>query len=296
MMNVTLTESDQDTLDTLIFGLSTPSNTKKFDVVTPNLVTESQWSFPDSQFPPDFPDAKVRELEAAKVREVKHKSPVKRDIKKSKIFRSPYITKFGSSSKDEGSSDNEEKQRYAFDGYTIYEDMPNQLINDYSQWLELRLLKYHASKKQTDNHYLKNAPGLGYPLLDFIVAQALSKNWFYLMTQSKMCWNDELGLQTDEISHDPFDVEYVQNIPQQASDSLDCGVFVAAYVEILSEGQQVPSCEFEAASQRARYASLLWHYEVTKTKKGYMSDNDDPPHPKNTFLQSPDESAIVTLE
>ncbi|KAM3343907.1 hypothetical protein P3S68_025997 [Capsicum galapagoense] len=113
--------------------------------------------------------------------------------------------------------------------------MPNQLINDYSQWLELGLLKYHASKKQTDNHYLKNAPGLGYPLLDFIVAQALSKNWFYLMTQPKMCWNDEiervdwstlkayegkLRLETSEISHNPFDVECVQNIPQQASDSL----------------------------------------------------------------------------
>ncbi|KAF3683027.1 hypothetical protein FXO37_02055 [Capsicum annuum] len=215
-VNVILTESDQDALDTLIFGLSTPSNTKKFDVVTPNLVTEN-----------------------------------------------------------EGSSDNEEKQRYAFDGCTIYEDMPNQLINDYSQWLELGLLKYHASKKQTDNHYLKNAPGLGSPLLDFIVAQALSKNWFYLMMQPKMCWNDEtervdwstlkayegkLRLETGEISHNPFDVECVQNIPQQASDSLDCGVFVTAYAEILSEGQQVPSCEFEAASQRARYASLLWHY------------------------------------
>ncbi|PHT56350.1 hypothetical protein CQW23_04836 [Capsicum baccatum] len=277
-VNAILTEFVQDALDTLIFGLSTPSNTNKFDVVTPNLVTESQWSLPDSQFPPDFLDAQVRELEAAEAREVKHKSPIKRDRKKSKIFRLAYITKFGSSSKDEGRSDNEEKQR-----------------------------------KQTDNHYLKNAPRLDYPLLDFIVAQALSKNWFYLMTQPKMCWNDEertirvydslsskkkseapteirklavmlptylsdsdfiektkridwstlkacegkLGLQTSEISHNPFDVEYVQNIPQQVSDSLDCGVFVAAYTEILTEGQQVHSCEFEAASQRARYASLL---------------------------------------
>ncbi|PHU15457.1 hypothetical protein BC332_16662 [Capsicum chinense] len=337
-VNVTLTESVQDALDALIFELSSPSNTNKINVVTPNLVTESQWSLPDSQFLPDFLDAQVRELETAKAREVKHKSPVKRDRKKSKIFRSSYITKFGSSSKDEGNSVNEEKQR-----------------------------------KQTDNHYLKNAPGLGYPLLDFIAAQALSKNWFYLMTQPKMRWNDEvyvpvnygkeyhwvltvivlkertirlydslsrkkkseppteirklaamlptyltdsdffektkridwsirkayegkLGLQTSEISHNPFDVDYVQNIPQQASYSLDYGVFVAAYAEILSEGQQVHSCEFEAASQRARYALLLWHYEVTKAKKGYTSDNDDPPPPKYTFLQSPDESTIVTLE
>ncbi|KAF3651623.1 hypothetical protein FXO38_16521 [Capsicum annuum] len=81
-------------------------------------------------------------------------------------------------------------------------------------------------------------------------------------------YEGKLGLQTSEISHNPFDVEYVQNIPQQASNSF----------------------------QRARYASLLWYYGVTKAKKGYTSDNDDPPRPKNTFLQSPDESAIVTLE
>ncbi|XP_016571132.2 uncharacterized protein LOC107869067 [Capsicum annuum] len=426
-VNATITEFVQDALDALIFGLSTPSNTNKFDVVTPNLVTESQWSLSDSQFPPDFPDAQVRELEAAKAREVKQKSTVKRDRKNSKIFRSPYITKFGSSSKDEGSFDNEEKQR-----------------------------------KQTDKHYLKHTPGLGYPLLDFIVAQALSKNWFYLISQLKICWNDEhldvifyylreksklqqcdtyryttticffktymdktyeryfpvvktdqistqedwvesvacasneiattniinrfcipadlpwhlgvevyvpincgkehhwvlavivlkertirvydslsskkkseppteirklapmlptylldsgvfekteridwstlkayegkLGLQTGKISHNSFEVEYVQNIPQQASDSLNCGVFVSAYAEILSEGQEVQSCEFEAASQRAWYASLLWNYGVAKAKKGYTSDNDDPPWSKNTFLQSPDESAIVTLE
>ncbi|XP_047250063.1 uncharacterized protein LOC124885855 [Capsicum annuum] len=269
-VNATIMESVQDALDARIFGLSTPLNTNKFNIVTPNLVTKSQWSLPDSQFSPDFPGAQVRELEASK-----------------------------------------ERERYAFDGSTISEDLPNQLISDYSQLIEIGLLKYHASKKQTDNYYLKNAPGLGYPLLNFIVAQALSKNWFYLMSQPKMCWNDEteridwstlkayerkLGLQTGEISHSPFDVEYVQNIPQQASDSLDCGVFVSAYAEILSEEQQVHLCEFEAASQRAWYASLLWHYGVTKAKKDYTSDNDDPPRPKNTFLQSPDESAIVTLE
>ncbi|KAF3681321.1 putative protein EIN4-like [Capsicum annuum] len=213
-VNATLTKSVQDDLDALLFGLSTPSNTNKFNVVTLNIVTESQWSLSDSQFPHDFSNAQVRELEAAKTHEVKQKSPVKRDRKKSKIFRSPYITKFRSSSKDEDSSDNEEKQRYAFDGCTTYEDLPNKLISDYSQWLEIG----------------------------------------------------------------------------------DYGVFVAAYAEILSEGQQVHSCEFEAASQRARYALLLWHYGVTKAKKDYMSDNDDPPRSKNTFLQSPDESAIVTLE
>ncbi|PHU00779.1 hypothetical protein BC332_30566 [Capsicum chinense] len=109
-------------------------------------------------------------------------------------------------------------------------------------------------------------------------------------------YKGRLGQRTGLISHNPFDVEYVQNIPQQSSDSLDCGVFVTAYTEILSEGQQVHSCDFDAGSQRARYASLLWHYGVTKAKKGYTSENNNPPRPRNSYLQSTDESAIVTLE
>ncbi|PHT48049.1 hypothetical protein CQW23_12257 [Capsicum baccatum] len=90
-------------------------------------------------------------------------------------------------------------------------------------------------------------------------------------------YKEKLGMQNCGISHNLFDVEYIQNIPEQASDSLDFGVFVIAYVEILSVGQQVHSCDFEAASQRARYDSLLWNHKVTKTEKGYTSDNDDPP-------------------
>ncbi|PHU22814.1 hypothetical protein BC332_07921 [Capsicum chinense] len=77
-------------------------------------------------------------------------------------------------------------------------------------------------------------------------------------------YKGKLGQQTDLISQNLFYVDYIKNIPQQAYDSLDCGVFVAAYVEILSEGQQVHSCGFDVESQHARYASLLWHYGETK--------------------------------
>ncbi|KAF3683254.1 putative protein EIN4-like [Capsicum annuum] len=78
--------------------------------------------------------------------------------------------------------------------------------------------------------------------------------------------------------------------------NLDWGIFVPAYAEILSEGQQVHSCDFDAGIQCAHYASLLWHYGVTKTKDGYKSDNEDPPRPRNSYLQTIDESALVTLE
>ncbi|KAF3675116.1 hypothetical protein FXO38_04889 [Capsicum annuum] len=299
--------------------------------------------------------------------------------------------------------DKKEKLKYTFDGYTINQDLPNELMIDYSQWIVVGLLKTHSIKKETENHYRVNASGLGYRQLNFIVVYPQSKNWFYLMSESKTCWNNEhldmifyhlrkkskiqlcdnyrytttscffktyvkkththyypaelavdlstqqdyaesivvaknedaianiiqgfcmpaglpwkkeplieiqklavilptylsdngfydktertdwpslkaykgkINQQTGLINKIPFDVDYVQNIPQQAYDSLDCGVFVCAYAEILSEGLQVHSCGFDAASQRARYASLLWHYGVEKANERYTSDNGDPP-------------------
>ncbi|PHU30503.1 hypothetical protein BC332_02596 [Capsicum chinense] len=110
--------------------------------------------------------------------------------------------------------------------------------------------------------------------------------------QSQLC----CCLTLMKCSNISFDVDYVRNIPQQASDSLDRGVFVCAYAEILSEGQQVHSCGFDTASQRVRCASLLWHYGVEKANKGYTSDNSDPPWPRNSVIEEIDASAIVTLE
>ncbi|KAM3393799.1 hypothetical protein P3S68_002800 [Capsicum galapagoense] len=109
-------------------------------------------------------------------------------------------------------------------------------------------------------------------------------------------YKGKITQQTDLVNEIPFDVDYVQNIPQQASGSLDCGVFVCAYVEILSEGLQVHSCGFDSACQSAHYASLLWHYGVEKANEGYTSDNEDPPRPRKSVIEEIEANAIVTLE
>ncbi|PHU10885.1 hypothetical protein BC332_17815 [Capsicum chinense] len=75
-----------------------------------------------------------------------------------------------------------------------------------------------------------------------------------------------------------------------------CDIFVSAYAEILSEGQKGHSCGFDVGTQCAHYASLLWHHRVTKAKEGYTSNNEDFPRPRNSYLQTIDESALVTLE
>ncbi|PHU07566.1 hypothetical protein BC332_24055 [Capsicum chinense] len=80
-------------------------------------------------------------------------------------------------------------------------------------------------------------------------------------------YKGKLVQQTSLTNQNPFFVDYVQNIPHHVSD------------KILSEGKQVHSCGFDAESQRGRYASLLWHYGVTKAKEGHTNDNGDPPRP-----------------
>ncbi|KAF3642283.1 hypothetical protein FXO38_21203 [Capsicum annuum] len=139
----TITDSIQATVDTILFGLSTPSTIKSLDVGASNKMTERHWDLPDSQISPDFADAQVQELQASKA-----KAPVKRERKKSKGLRSSYISKYGSGSKDAVDFDKEEKLKYAFDGYTINHDLPNELMIDYSQWIAVGLLKTHSAKKK----------------------------------------------------------------------------------------------------------------------------------------------------
>ncbi|PHU29396.1 hypothetical protein BC332_01489 [Capsicum chinense] len=137
----TVTDSIQVVVDTILFGMSTPSTTKSLDVGDSNKMTESQWDLPNRQIPPDFPDAYVRKLEASKA-----KAPAKQKRKKSRILRSPYILKYGSASKDADDYDKEKKLKYDFDGYTINQDLPNKFIIDYSQWIAVGLLKIHSAK------------------------------------------------------------------------------------------------------------------------------------------------------
>ncbi|KAF3618730.1 hypothetical protein FXO37_34049 [Capsicum annuum] len=56
----------------------------------------------------------------------------------------------------------------------------------------------------------------------------------------------------------------------------DCGLFVAAYAEYLSDGLQVPNDGLDVRLLRKRYASLLQKYGEAKAQKSYGSDIKDP--------------------
>ncbi|PHT67244.1 hypothetical protein T459_26731 [Capsicum annuum] len=55
----------------------------------------------------------------------------------------------------------------------------------------------------------------------------------------------------------PFDVQYVDGIAQQTIGSLDCGPFVVAYAEYLTDGLQLPNDGLDARLLHKRYVALL---------------------------------------
>ncbi|PHU12611.1 hypothetical protein BC332_19541 [Capsicum chinense] len=265
----------------------------------------------------DVTDGKVREIQASKTN-----APSKRERKKFRILRSPYISKCGSGSKDSIDFDKKEKLKYAFDGYTINQDLLNELMIDYSQWIIVGLLKTHSAKYTTKScffkSYVEKTHTRYYPVKsavelsaqqDYAESIVVAKNedfianiihgfcmpaglpWYMVDEERLIRVYDSLSSKRKK--EPPIEIQKLAiMLPTYLSDNgfydktertdwpsleADCGIFVCVYSEILSEGLQVHSCGFDAASQRARYASLLWHYGVKKTKEGYTSDNGYPP-------------------
>ncbi|PHU04562.1 hypothetical protein BC332_25384 [Capsicum chinense] len=75
----------------------------------------------------------------------------------------------------------------------------------------------------------------------------------------------------------------------------NCGPFVAAYTEYLSDGLQVSNDGLDVGLLRKRYAALVWKYGEAKAQKPYASDTKDPRRPKpNSVI--PDEEQLVPID
>ncbi|KAF3615203.1 hypothetical protein FXO38_35243 [Capsicum annuum] len=68
----------------------------------------------------------------------------------------------------------------------------------------------------------------------------------------------------DKESTDIFDVLFEDDLPQQSSGNLNCGVFMIMYAECLFYGHKVIATEFDPIALRTRYAALLWDYGIRK--------------------------------
>ncbi|PHT67240.1 hypothetical protein T459_26727 [Capsicum annuum] len=93
----------------------------------------------------------------------------------------------------------------------------------------------------------------------------------------------------------PFYVQYVDGISQQTIGSLDCGPFVDAYAENLSDGLQVPNNGIDVGLLHKRYTTLLWKYREAKAQKPYATDIKDPRRPKPNFIAL-DEEQLVHID
>ncbi|KAF3669140.1 putative protein EIN4-like [Capsicum annuum] len=93
----------------------------------------------------------------------------------------------------------------------------------------------------------------------------------------------------------PFDVQYLDGIAQQTIGSLNCDPFVAAYVEYLSDGLQVPNDGLDAGLLYKRYAVLLWKYREVKAQKSYATNVKDPRRPKPNSIALDEEQLVLIM-
>ncbi|KAF3685124.1 putative zinc finger protein VAR3, chloroplastic-like [Capsicum annuum] len=74
------------------------------------------------------------------------KNPTKRTRTKSKVFKSPYLIKFPFDSKIVEDQTVEMKQKFAFNDFIISDNMSRDVIEEYKQWVDEGLFKFHAKK------------------------------------------------------------------------------------------------------------------------------------------------------
>ncbi|KAF3621760.1 hypothetical protein FXO38_05551 [Capsicum annuum] len=104
-----------------------------------------------------------------------------------------------------------------------------------------------------------------------------------------------LEVYKEKMEQDAFDIQFVDEIIQQSSGMLDCGLFVSTYAKYLSDRYQIPSSDFDLEKHRTRYASLLCDCGMNKAYNGYVSDNQNSPRPKRIFIPYED-TEIIDVE
>lgn len=64
----------------------------------------------------------------------------------------------------------------------------------------------------------------------------------------------------------------------------DCRLFLAIFLEFLSDELQVSSYEIVSQYHQLRYGFMLCNYEVLKIENGYVSNSESPLKPKSNFI------------
>ncbi|PHU14789.1 hypothetical protein BC332_15994 [Capsicum chinense] len=123
-----------------------------------------------------------------------------------------------------------------FDGVLAIFVLKNRCIQVYDSMLKRR----------------RSAPSLEIQKLAKILPTYLDMSGFL---DQQVCTNWSTIEAYQDKMDNPFDVEYVEGIAQKPIDSLDCGLFISAYAEYLSDRLQVNG--LDAGLLCKRYATLL---------------------------------------
>ncbi|KAH0684407.1 hypothetical protein KY289_022159 [Solanum tuberosum] len=67
-----------------------------------------------------------------------------------------------------------------------------------------------------------------------------------------------------------------KGVPRQQDDSLDCGVFVAAFAEFVSNGLHILNQQVKADILRKRFGAILWEYARRKQASDLQSEDERP--------------------
>ncbi|KAF3680370.1 putative protein EIN4-like [Capsicum annuum] len=178
-----------------------------------------------------------------------------------------------------------ERKNYPFEGFNISDEALKkltQLINDYSEWIVDGLLKHLAGSIPTglpwhlvDEVYISINYSDEFHWVSIVIvlkerrirvydsmsqrrrsgsSSEIQKMAKILPTYLDMSDFLDQKVRTNWSTIEPyrdkmantFDVQYINKIAQQIIGSLDCGLFVVAYTEYLSDGLQVPNDGLDA--------------------------------------------------
>ncbi|PHT38060.1 hypothetical protein CQW23_21633 [Capsicum baccatum] len=222
----TISESAQLEIDAIMQGLAALVDDILLEVV--KLVGEivNLHSLSDCQIPSHYPDPIVATHLAAK-------TPAKRIRTRSEIFKSPYTTDFASGSKALEDESTDFKQKFAFEGYEISDDMPSSVIEEYKKWDYAESVVV-ADNENAVNNIIKRffiPTGLPWHLVDEVyVPINCNQNFHWVLAVIALknrhwpnlaAYRDNLSDTMPILNINLFEIEYVQNVTQQDCDSLD---------------------------------------------------------------------------
>ncbi|PHT93505.1 hypothetical protein T459_01387 [Capsicum annuum] len=220
------------------------------------VLPDSQDTIPDDLLPTlNVYSSKSIIVQFSANREIQTPTAKLRIRRPSKFKESPYTMKFGSAAESSEGHIRIFPQKHPFVYHPIDGIVDTKIVNKFRDWIYADLLKVHAKS----GHYAAVLAEI--EKIAKIISLCLQACDFYV---KKGIDHQSHPRYKDKESSDMFDVLFQDDLPQQPSGSLDCGVFMVMYAECLSYCHKVIASEFDPNALRTRYASLLWDYGIRK--------------------------------